>query len=284
MSAPSVAPVQPASCGQVTLIRVAGADVAVRRMGKGPLVVCAHAIGHDSRDFDALAARLGHAFEFVMIDWPGQGNSPPDDGGVSSQRYGEILTEVLSVLDLQGVILLGNSIGGGACIVATARQSQRVRGLVLCNTAGLASTGLIARIFCRNKAKFFEQAERRVADFPQKFRSYYEKLVLPGPPAAQRREEIIATAMKVGPIIRQAWLSFTKPESSLRSLASGITCPVLIAWAKDDRVNRWLFSKAGVQKFPRRRIEMLPGGHSAFLEAPAEFDAVFRNWEASLPA
>lgn len=279
MNAPVAAPI---SVGQATIIRAAGADIAVRRHGKGPPVVCAHAIGHDGRDFDALAARLGHAFEFVMIDWPGHGDSARDNGDVSSQRYGDVLTDILSILDLQRVILLGNSIGGGASIVATARQPQRVRGLILCNTAGLARPGLIARIFCRNKAKFFEQAERGVPDFPQKFRSYYEKLVLPGAPAAQRREEIIATAIEVAPIIRQAWLGFTKPESNLRPVAATIQCPILIAWARNDRVNNWLFSRAGAQMFPKHRIEMLPGGHSAFLEAPAQFDAVFQDWERSL--
>lgn len=284
MNASQIAPVValPISAGKITTIAAAGVNLAVRRHGKGLPIVCMHAIGHDGRDFDALASRLGDDFEFIMMDWPGQGQSPQDNGGVSSRRYGEILTEALSILDLHRVILLGNSIGGGAGIIAASKQPQRVRGLVLCNTAGLVKPGLIARFFCRNKAKFFEQAERGVPDFAQKFRRYYEKVVLPAAPAAQRREEIIATAVEVGPIIRQAWLSFTAPESNLRPLAATIKCPVLVAWAKDDRVNNWRFSKAGAQMFPEHRIEMLPGGHSPFLEAPVEFDALFRNWEKTL--
>lgn len=267
----------------VVMLQAAGASIAVRRKGKGPPIVCTHAIGHGARDFEALASRLGHMFEFIMLDWPGQGSSPADDGEVSSQRYSAILMDVLDQLSLSRVILLGNSIGGGASIITAATQADRVRGLVLCNTAGLVKPSLITRLFCRNKARFFEQAERGVQDFPAQFRRYYEKAVLPGHPAKQRREEIIATATAVGPIIRRAWLSFAKPESDLRALALRIKCPVLIAWAKDDKVNRWAFSKAAAKAFPNRRIEMLPGGHAAFLEAPAAFDAVFHNWLRSIP-
>jgi pimeloyl-ACP methyl ester carboxylesterase len=265
------------------IIPVAGARIAVRRRGTGVPVLCAHAIGHDGRDFDGLAERLEHAFQFVMLDWPGQGDSPDADGAVSTQRYGEILIGLLETLHLPRAILLGNSIGGGASIIAAAQHPQLVRGLVLCNTAGLVRPSIIARLFCRRKAKFFEQAERGVASFPEQFRRYYENLVLPLPAARVRREQIIATATKVGPIVRQAWLSFAEPQANLRPLAALVKCPVLIAWAKRDRVNRWAFSKAGAQLFPDRTIEMLPGGHSAFLEAPEEFDRKFLRWVRTLP-
>lgn len=266
------------------IVSAAGARIAVRRRGTGVPVLCAHAIGHDGRDFDGLAQRLGHSFEFVMLDWPGHGDSPNADGAVSSQRYAEILVGVLQALNLPRVILLGNSIGGGACIIAAAEHPSLVRGLVLCNTAGLAKVSFITRLFCRNKARFFAQVERGVVSFPGKFRRYYEELVLPLPAARDRREQIIATATSVAPLIRKAWLSFTQPEADLRPLAERVMCPVLIAWAMQDKVNKWAFAKAGAEMFSRSTIEKLPGGHSAFLEAPDDFDRAFLRWVQLLPS
>lgn len=270
-------PLRPAHLdGEV--LRAGGTQVFVRRHGSGPAVVCAHAIGHGSRDFEALAQRNGDKFEFIALDWPGHGNSPDWDGGVSSQRYATILMDLIVQLGLRRPILLGNSIGGGASIVAAAQMSERIRGLVLCNTAGLVKPNLFTRFFCRRKAEFFGRAERRDPRFPQQFREYYETTLLPSPAAALRREEIVAAGMATAPAIRQAWLSFAENDADLRPLAETISGPVLIAWAKDDKVNAWRFSRRGAEMFPNRRVELMPGGHSAFLESPEIFDPVFLRW------
>ena len=105
---------------QFLFIEAGGTVVAVKRQGQGQPVICLHATGHGGRDFEGFAAAMtGKGFETIMVDWPGQGASPPDEGKVpaSAARYAQILRALILQLGLsQRPILLGNSIGGAAAL------------------------------------------------------------------------------------------------------------------------------------------------------------------------
>lgn len=268
----------------ISMIRIEGGDFAVRQSGEGPPVLCLHAIGHGARDFDRLAQRLGSSHRFIAIDWPGQGDSPAEPASPSARRYAEIVQGLIAALDLRDVILLGNSIGGAAAILAAAAEPERIRGLVLCSPGGLITSNPLLRAYCRWQARFFARGAAGDAKFPAAFRRYYERKILPAPAAQWRREEIITSAYEVAPLLQRAWLGFAEPDSDVIEEATQVRCPVLYAWAKGDRINDWRFSRRGAMRVRDHRVELLPGGHAPFLEAPEEFDAAFFRFERSLPA
>lgn len=268
----------------ISMISLEGTEVAVRRFGAGPPVLCLHAIGHGARDFDRLAKRLGGSYHFIAIDWPGQGDSPSEPAPPSPRHYAEIVRSLLAALDLRDVVILGNSIGGAAAILTAAAEPERVRGLVLCSPGGLIKSNPLVRIYCRWQARFFASGAAGSAKFPAAFRRYYESKILPGPAAQWRREEIVASAYKIAPLLQRAWLGFAEADADVIDEATQVRCPVLYAWAKGDKVNNWRFSKRGAMRVPDHRVELLPGGHAPFLEAPEAFDAAFIRFEQSLPA
>ena len=51
-------------------IEVDGVRIAVAREGRGPAVVCLHAIGHGGRDFEAFAAAVRDSFEVIRLAAP----------------------------------------------------------------------------------------------------------------------------------------------------------------------------------------------------------------------
>src|SRR5262249_5610698 len=118
-----------------TLVVADGVPLAVHRIGSGEPVVCVSAIGHDSHDFDELAARVSDRFELICIEWPGHGDSGDDAQCASAARYADLLVAAIDRLQLGAPILIGNSIGGTASILYASRRP--VRGLVLCDTGGL---------------------------------------------------------------------------------------------------------------------------------------------------
>ncbi|MBI3439340.1 MAG: alpha/beta hydrolase [Proteobacteria bacterium] len=259
----------------IEFVEAAGARLAVTRRGRGEPVLCLHAIGHGARDFSALAARLGDRFEFIAVDWPGHGQSPGESCGVSIERYGEIAVALLDSIGLDQAVLLGNSIGGAAALQCAAAAGERVRALVLCNAGGLQAVDLLARLYCRHMANFFATGERGDKRFARRFRRYYERVVLPMQAARARREEIIASAYAVAPLLRQAWQSFATSGSDLRSLAPKIVCPVLFAWAKRDLAVNWGRSKHAALSVHNRLVAIFDAGHAAFLEQPDAFDEAF---------
>ena len=116
-------------------VLVDGVHLAVAREGKGPPVVCLHAIGHGGGDYEAFVAAMRDRFEIVRIDWPAQGRSGPDSKAATPVRYAELLRGVIEQLRLDTPIIIGCSIGGATAIKYASEHP--VRALVLANTGGV---------------------------------------------------------------------------------------------------------------------------------------------------
>ena len=258
----------------------ARAPLAARRIGRGPPVVCLHAIGHDSDDFMPLAQRLADRFEFILIDWPGHGRSGADDGPVTAARYAELLKSTLVALGVNAPVIVGNSIGGGAAIRHASRHD--VRALVLCNSAGLVEvTPLVSRI-CALFEKFFAAGERGAFWFGWLYARYYA-LVLPTPAAADRRRQIIDQGARLAPLLRRAWAGFGRAEADLRPTAASLDAPIWVAWAARDKVIPLRRCLPAIRRLKHVTLSRYDAGHTAFLERPDAFAADFCRWMAELP-
>ena len=86
--------------------------------GEGPVeVVWLHGWGRSGADFDASAARLGHAS--LALDLPGFGGSSPPDHAGGARLYADLLRPVLAGLG-RPVVLVGHSFGGRVATVLAA--------------------------------------------------------------------------------------------------------------------------------------------------------------------
>jgi len=254
------------------MIEVDGVRLAVAREGRGPAVVCLHAIGHGARDFEAFAAAMRGRFEIIRVDWPGQGRSGEDHWPASADRYADLLGGLLAKLDVEAPIIVGNSIGGAAAIIHAARAP--VSALVLCDPGGLVAVDRLARRFCGAFAAFFRAGARRAWWYGPAFALYY-RLVLPSAAASEQRRRIVAGAYETAPVLVQSWESFGRPEADIRALAAGLTIPVWLAWAKDDKVIPLSRCRPAIDTMRRASLTLFPGGHAAFLEQPRAFAAGF---------
>lgn len=265
---------------QTVMLDIGGAKIAVMRAGQGPAIVCLHAIAHGARDYLKLAERLGGRFTFYAIDFPGHGQSPFDGIAPAPRHYAALLERVVDALGLKRFGLIGCSIGGATAIRYAAAHPDRVAAMALCNSGGMQKIGLLARIVCGHYARFFAKGARGDNAYPAKFRRYYER-VLQLPPAAWRRDEIVADARKTAGLLQQAWQNFAKPDADIRTLLPTLKCPVLFAWAKGDAANAWSRCKAAALTVPDHTIQMFDGGHAAFLETPEAFDAALLKFVAA---
>src|SRR5437588_6888685 len=95
-------------------IDVGGVRIAYNDDGAGPAVVCLHAIGHGASDYARVSQTLRRRHRVIALDWPGHGRSGPDIEAASPWRYAQLLEKFIEQLELDRVVLIGNSIGGGA--------------------------------------------------------------------------------------------------------------------------------------------------------------------------
>jgi pimeloyl-ACP methyl ester carboxylesterase len=261
---------------------VEGVRLAFDAGGSGPALVCLHAIGHGASDFARIRERFQGRFRVIALDWPGQGNSAADHLAPSAARYAGLLRGFLDAIGVEEAVLLGNSIGGAAALRFAAAHPDRVAALVLANPGGIDRIDWLGRTVCSIFARFFAFGARGARWFPAAFALYY-RIVLPGPAAAAQRARIVATAREIAPLLAQAWTSFSAPEADLRSLVPQVSCPVLVAWAKHDRILRLRRNLPAIRRFPNAKLETFEAGHSAFLETPEAFEASLERFLASLP-
>jgi pimeloyl-ACP methyl ester carboxylesterase len=260
------------------LVEAAGTNVAIARNGAGLPVLCLHATAHGGRDFESLVdALVPLGFEMVCVDWPGHGASPPDASGqpASAKRYASILSDLIPALFGETKpIVIGNSIGGAAALIAALEKPEAIRALVLCNPGGLAPLDPLAAAVIDLLVSFFQAGARGARWFPAAFGLYY-RLVLSGKTAQDQRARIVTAGSEMAPILVQAWRSFGEADADLRTRAQALKLPVLFAWAKSDQIVAWSRSKRAVEMIPQAKVEFFNGGHAAFLEDPVAFQASF---------
>jgi pimeloyl-ACP methyl ester carboxylesterase len=249
--------------------------------GGGPVLLCLHAIGHGARDFEDLSRRLSPQYRVIALDFPGQGNSGVDYQTASGTRYAYLVGAFVELLDLRSVTLLGNSIGGATAIRYAHLHPERVRALVLCDSGGLGPPNGIGRAFIGVFVQFFAAGRRGAIWFPWVFDRYYQK-VLRQDPARLERERIVRSAYEIAPVLEQAWKSFARPEEDLSPILQNISCPVLLAWAKDDFTIPLKANARSFEKLPDHHLEVFEGGHSAFLEDPDRFEQSLRHFLDSI--
>jgi 4,5:9,10-diseco-3-hydroxy-5,9,17-trioxoandrosta-1(10),2-diene-4-oate hydrolase len=280
----AVVPPARAAVGAGTACRtleVDGVRLALDDEGDGEPVVCLHAIAHGARDYAGFRARHRDRFRVLAVDWPGHGRSEDDRVAPSSARYGELLARLLDAAALDRVILIGNSIGGGAALRVAAARPERVRGVIAANSSGLVAHGLPKRVVTRAMARFFGAGARDARWFPRAYAALYRG-ILRRPAAAEQRTRIVAAGREMAPLLEQAWRSFGQADDDLSRVLPHVTCPVLVTWSVGDRLNPLAFNRAGIARLPHGRLETFPGGHAPFLECPQAFDTAFARFVAGL--
>jgi pimeloyl-ACP methyl ester carboxylesterase len=261
---------------------VDGARLAVAREGKGPPVICLHAIGQGGRDFGAFTAAMRDRFEIVRIDWPGQGRSGPDDKSVTPARYAELLRGVIVELGLDAPIIIGCSIGGAAAIRYASEYP--VKGLVLANTGGLVEVTKSIRRACLFLARRFAAGARGAWWYKAFFAAYY-RFVLPTAAAAAQRRRIVASAYEIAAVLEDAWRNFAIPqEADQRQRLLALDVPILFAWAINDKINQYKAVAPVIARARNARLAKFVAGHAAFLERPDVFVDEFCKFANSVKA
>jgi pimeloyl-ACP methyl ester carboxylesterase len=117
-----------------------GAVLAATDAGRGPLIVLSHCYTGSRLVWLPVASRLvetGH--RVVLWDQRGHGDSTVGSEGLTIERLGEDLREVLEDIDAKRAVIAGHSMGGMAVLALAAHHPdlvrRRARALVLVSTA-----------------------------------------------------------------------------------------------------------------------------------------------------
>lgn len=119
------------------VIRVNGVQLHYSDEGPevAPVIVFSNSLGTDFRMWDALVARFAGRFRMVRYDKRGHGLSEAPQRPYAMDDHVGDLIGLLDHLGLDRIILCGLSVGGLIAQGVAARQPERLRALILCDTA-----------------------------------------------------------------------------------------------------------------------------------------------------
>jgi pimeloyl-ACP methyl ester carboxylesterase len=106
--------------------------------GTGSAYLLVHGIGGRASDWHKVIPELVNRGHYVVaVDLPGHGNSGKDPGDYSLGAIASVLRDLLAHLDMDQVVIVGHSLGGGVAMQFHYQFPNSCEGLVLVCSGGL---------------------------------------------------------------------------------------------------------------------------------------------------
>lgn len=219
-----------------------------------------------------LAAQLSAAHYRVIVPvHPGFDGTARPAGLSTMAGLAAVYASLLRELDLTGVCVIGNSIGGWVAaelaLAESAAPGSPVGSVILVDAAGLLIDGAPV-------PDFFSLSMDQVAEL-----SYYDPDAFRIDPAALPPERAAAMTANRGALHDYAGTAMADP--GLRDRLPAITLPVLVVWGAADRMIPAEHGKAYADGIPGAQLRIISkAGHLPQLETPEELLAAVREFTA----
>ncbi len=235
-------------------------------------VLMIHGFGGSNRDFYVLDSLINNHYHVIRIDLPGFGLSDfPFTYGKTTLHYAyaEYFSFILDTLHIDSCFVMGNSLGGLMSIELTAQHPDKVKRLVLFNSAGYDLKEVMksanAHVFRYWPVKFF--MKKGLPEFITKagiIRVAYSNRLL----TAEKIKRVNSFWNREGNlkhIVEMANSNEPFDVSKIRNIA----CPVLIVWGKQDKIINVKYAERFHQDIKGSRIIIYDScGHVPMMEKP----------------
>ena len=249
------------------------------------VLVCAHGVSRQGRDFDTLAQAMQDGWRVVCPDVVGRGESDrlADPAGYQLTTYVADMVTLLARLDAKTVHWFGTSMGGLIGIAMAALPNSPISRLALNDVGPSIGPGGIARI------------------------GAYLGLPLTWANEEEAADHLLTISQGFGPHSREQWMALTRPmlrrdgdrirlhydpaigvalramtpaaasagEAALWAAYDAIRCPTLLLRGADSDLLTKDTALAMTQRGPKAALrEFANVGHAPMLVVPEQVDAV----------
>ncbi len=268
--------------------------------GSGPTMVLVHGLGGSHLNWMWVGEKLARRARVLALDLTGFGLTPLAGRSASVHANQTLLDRFLQAMSPnEPVILVGNSMGGAISVLQTARQPQRVSGLVLVNPAQPQAAGTrleravltqfalytvpgvgelymkrrmarfgpekltrgMLQLCCRDLSRFPEDLVRAHVEFS---RERHERMPWSNDALVEAARSLVFTLLR---------------KKRFRAMELGIRVPTLLVQGTEDRLVPVTNSRELARVRPDwTYVEYAGVGHTPMMEIPDEFVATVERW------
>jgi pimeloyl-ACP methyl ester carboxylesterase len=247
-----------------TMLELRGTRIRVLRGGTGaPLLFLHGASGHVG--WLPFLERLSQRFDVIAPEHPGFGVSDDPTWLNHPSDLAYFYLDLIDALKLEGVHLIGTSLGGWIAAELAIRNTSRLSSLTLVCAVGITADGETMDDMFPMSAE--ENAQRFYHD-PEHVRRRLEGLAAADPRVLVRNRSTV---------VRLAYPNFVNPE--LAKWLHRIDVPTLLVWGENDGLVPPKFGEAYRRLIPGASLVVIPNaGHAPFEEQSEGFLACFSNF------
>ncbi|QIR41145.1 alpha/beta fold hydrolase [Tolypothrix sp. PCC 7910] len=270
-----------------------------------PPLLLVHGFGASTDHWRKNITGLCQDFQVFAIDLLGFGRSAKPKLDYSGDLWRDQLHDFINEIIGQKAVLVGNSLGGYACLCVAAQYPDSAAGVVLLNSAGPFSiekptsepealqsqiqppkkeSGLqkllgdgVKWMFQQPLAQFllFQYVRQRWVIRQTLEKVYLDKSAI----TDQLVEEIYRPAYDAGAFDVFVSVFSTPQGEKVDVLLKQLTCPLLMLWGEGDP---WMNARERSQKFrqcyPQLQEHFLSAGHCPHDEIPDQVNSLLRDW------
>lgn len=253
---------------------------ATEEQQQNPPMVLLHGNGESAYDWVWVLPELASKYRVYAPDFPGAGQSSKPDRVYSTDFLTRFVLDFLNALNLEKVILVGNSLGGLISLRIALSDADKVAALILVDSAGLGSE--VNPLLTQMTLPLYGEAAVAWSKptLNAKMRVWARTaLMYANPQSAPKDWVTVQEKLTQTPGFLEATLS------SLRSLSSifgqhtvllddlpQLSMPTLVLWGENDLIVPKYQAENAVKRIPKGQIRIIPNaGHMPQIEQPKLF-------------
>lgn len=190
-------------------------------------------------------------YRCTLLDFYGFGKSKADRS-LTLQDYADGVKEIIEKYNMQDVILVGHSFGGRVAILLASSLKEKIKGLVLVDSAGMKPRFSIKKFLRKTN---YKMRKKLGLDTSKCGSSDYKQL-----------DEVMKVTFK------------NVVNLYLEKLLPSIECDTLIVWGKKDKETPLYMAKRLNKGITNSGLVILEGGHYSYLDSYANFLAILNSY------
>lgn len=181
------------------------------------------------------------------------------------------LQKFLDTLDLKGVHLMGNSLGGHVALVYLLKHTDRVRTLILTGSSGLFENGM-------------GDSYPKRGDYDYIKRKTEQTFFDPATATKELVDEVFSITNNRLKVIKIIALAKSAIRNNLGDELSKIKLPTLLVWGNNDTITPPFVGQEFNRLIPNSELYFIDKcGHAPMLEVPAEFNVILERFLQKFP-